>query len=204
MQGIVWFLLVSLFLVEGCLTGSNESENIDEFSVLAGEKWMVEKLDLSDSGVNQEAYLFTSKSSCEEKNVALKCGENGAPSCEEIMRQLEEKQVTNIEINGMFCYGQRIQGGGIFAECRVDEREVFPKATLNIITQEEFDLLKNTYPECPPEKQDICYVYDESSFNILNNGKQKISFRPNSKQSCGNEIVEDLKQKIMDHYKNQN
>jgi len=100
--------------------------------------------------------------------------------------------------------GKKNRGGGIFAECSVDEREVFPKATLKILTQEEFDSLKNKYPECTAENEDSCYVYDESSFNILNNNKLKVSFKPNSNQLCGKEIVEELKEKIVDYYKIQN
>jgi len=111
-------LIVLIVLISGCIqTDSTDSGDSDNFNLLVGDEWMIEELDLSDSGVNEEAYLFTSKTSCVESNFTLKCGKNGAPSCEEIIRQLEEKQATSVEINGMFCYGQKKSRRRYF--CRV-------------------------------------------------------------------------------------
>ncbi|MCH7902670.1 hypothetical protein IIC68_02870, partial [archaeon] len=60
MEATLILVLFSLVLLSGC---TNITENT-KFSEIAGNDWNIETKDTSESGVNTEVYVFTSKTSC--------------------------------------------------------------------------------------------------------------------------------------------
>tara|TARA_Y100000310_G_scaffold339920_1_gene434118 strand:+ start:3049 stop:3672 length:624 start_codon:yes stop_codon:yes gene_type:complete len=194
-------LLVLLVLGSGCLSASNSDKELQDFRNKFGSTWDVELKENSTDAIGKN-YLFTAKSSCIETNFTIDCKEETTPSCEEIIDKIESTGQRIVQIDDLECYGQRTSKG-IFAECSAKNREVYPKVTVTLISQEEIDSLKEQYPECPQSGGSDCYSYgslENSHYQIFGNGKIKVNLRRGQNQFCGFDSTKELEASLVSYF----